>query len=181
MGKRVKNQREAAQFLDITPTRLRQMPLDSPWWKPELRTDEGYDVCGIVRAQVSFHANAAGDDEVKKRLEAAELASAEAKAQADQLKAWNLEKEKQLAEGKILPADLYIEFCRELLGMIRSALEELPESIAEHCPPDVKRWIYVPESEWKSERDASEVQKGIRKLIADIEKWLNEDAEGEAE
>lgn len=157
------------------------MEQDSPWWRPELRTEEGYDVCGIVRAQLTYHDSATGREDIQKRLAEAELMSAEAKAQADQLKAWQLELAKEQAQENILPADVYAEFCRELLGMIRTSLEELPESIAEHVSPDVRHLFHVPEDQQKSERDASPLQKGLRRLLADVEKWLQEDAEGETE
>lgn len=179
--RRVKTQREAAEFLDITKSRLHQMEKDSPWWRPELRTEEGYDVCGIVRAQLTYHDSAKGREEIQKRLAEAELMSAEAKAQADQLKAWQLEREKEQAQKNILPADVYAEFSRQLLGMIRSGLEELPEAIAEHVSPDVRHLFHVPEDRQQSERDASPLQKGIRKLIQSIEEWLKEDIEGETE
>ncbi len=177
--RRVKKQKDAAEFLDLTPQRLRQMEADSPWWHPQLRTDEGYDVCGIVRAQLTWHDSAAGREEIQKRLAQAELISAEAKAQADQLKALELERQRRIAEKNILPADVYQEFCREFLGMARSGLEELPETVAEHVPVEVRRFFFVPQEQQLSERDASPLQKGIRKLVQSIEEWLHSDAEGE--
>lgn len=173
--RRVKKQKEAAEFLDLTPQRLRQMEADSPWWHPQLRTDEGYDVCGIVRAQLTWHDSAAGREEILERLSQAELASAEAKAKADQLKALELERQHQIAVGNILPADVYIGFCREFVGMTRSGLEELPETVAEHVPLEVRPFFFVPPAQQTSERDASPLQKGIRILISRIEEWLKSD------
>lgn len=172
---RIKSQTTAAAMLQLTAARLRQMEKESPWWRPDLRTTEGYDVCGIVRAQYEWNSSGATDDELRKRKFVAEVEAAEFKRQTEELKAWELQRQKEIAQNNILPADVYIEFCRELLGMLRAGLEELPEAIVDHVPPEIRRWIYIPENEQESERDASPVQKGIRRLLADIEKWLSED------
>lgn len=178
---RIKSQTTAAAMLQLTAARLRQMEKESPWWRPELRTVDGYDVCGVVRAQYEWNSSGATDDELRRRKFVAEVEAAEFKRQTEEMKAWELQRQKEKAQDNILPADVYAEFVRELLGMIRTGLEELPESIAEHVAPDVRHLFHVPEDQQKSERDASPLQKGLRRLVADIEKWLQEDVEGETE
>ncbi len=110
----------------------------------------------------------------------AEVEAAEFKRQIEELKAWELQRQKELAQGNILPADVHVEFVRELLGMIRSRIEELPIEVADHVPDSMKPFVFVPEELQKSERDASPLQKSIRKLIADVENWLKQDASEEA-
>mgnify|MGYP003423364250 CR=1 FL=1 len=178
---RIKAQRTAAAMLQLTTNRLRQMETDAAWWRPDLRTAEGYDVCGVVRAQYEWNSSGATDDELRVRKFVAEVETAEFKRQIEELKAWELQRQKELAQGNILPADVHIEFVRELLGMVRSRIEELPIEVADHVPDSMKSLIYVPEELQKSERDASPLQKSIRKLVADVENWLNQDASEETE
>jgi len=156
------------------------MQATSPWWTPELRTDDGYDVCGIVRAQLGWNSAGMTDDDLKKRKVVAEVERAEFQRDAEELKAWELQRQKELSQGNILPAGVYQEFARELLGMIRSRLEEIPQSVAENCPPNVRQYLYIPEAKQKTERDASPLQKDIRKLVQEIEDWLNQDPSEEA-
>lgn len=174
---RIANQRTAAAMIGISTPRLRQMESDAPWWNPELRTNEGYDVCGIVRAQLTFSGKGTDDLELAKRGKLAEIERAEFQRQAEELKVWELERQKEEKLGNILPADIYAEFIRELLGMIRSSLVDLPLVVSQNCPPAHRSTVYVPQEKWKTERDASPLQKSIRKLLNDIDDWLKADPE----
>ena len=178
---RIGSQKEAAAMLRITPRRLRDMESSSPWWIADLRTEEGYDVVGIAVAQLSFSTDAneslpaAEKEALKARQLRAETLRAEFLAQEAGVKAWRAERVKEQELGNILPADVFAQFTRELLGMVRSRLTDLPFQLSRQASPSQKTLIYVPEAKQKKERDAAPLQKMIAKLIADIEEWLETD------
>lgn len=172
---RIQNQRTAAKMIGVSAQRLQAMQRDAAWWVPELRTEAGYDVCGVVRAQLTHAGEGVDDNELKRRKRIADTERCEYQREAEELKVWELRRQRDLNAGNILPADVYSEFVRELLGMIRSGLEELPYQLSRSCSPAQRAVVYVPPEKQKSERDAAPLQKGIRKLIHDIEEWLNQD------
>ena len=163
-------------MLQLSPARLRQMENEpAQWWTPDLRTDEGYDVCGVIRSQMAWHAGEQTDEELSARKFLAEVERAEFQRNCEELKAWELERQKSINQNNILPADVYQEFIREFLGMVRSSLAEMPAALADHVRPQDRKLFYVPPAKQKSERDASPLQKSIRKLLADVEHWLSQD------
>lgn len=179
---RIKSQKTAAAMIQITTGRLRQMEIDpAAWWTPDLRTEEGYDVCGIVRSQLQWNSAGSGDEDLAKRKAVAEVERIEFQRNSEELKAWELERQKALNQENILPSDVFAEFTRELLGMIRTSLVDMPADLADHVSRKDRKLFYVPESRQKSERDASPLQKSIRKLLKDIEDWLQQDPREETE
>lgn len=174
---RIRVQKTAAAMLRVSPRRLREMT-DSPWWVSELRTEEGYDVCGIVIAQLS-HSGKSTDDDLRARRSVAETEKIELQREAEELKVWELQLEKEKALANILPADVYQEFIRELLGMIRGRLDEIPYRLSRRATPAQKKLVYVPEKKIKKESDAAPLQREITKLNRDVQKWLDQ-AETEA-
>jgi len=184
---RIESQKDAAAMLRITPRRLRDMETSSPWWVADMRTDGGYDVVGIAVAQLSFSTDAnealpaAEKEALKARQLRAETQRAEFQAQEAGVKAWRAEKQKETEQGNILPADVYGQFVRELLGMLRARLDDLPFQLSRQASPAQRALVYVPENKQKKERDASPLQKMIAKLMADVEEWLNTDPTKEAD
>lgn len=170
---RVKTQRDAALMLRVTPGRLRQMEIDAPWWRKEFRTDEGYDPCEILRAQYAHNSAASADSELAKRKANAEVESAEQKRNQEELRTWEMERAKAQALGNILPADVYQEFIRELLGLIRVSLSELPFDLAMNVPPDIKH-LFMNDGE-------SPLEIAIEKLNGRVDEWLKQDPKDEAE
>ncbi len=122
-------------MIGISTVRLRDLESESPWWKPELRTAEGYDVCGIVRAQLTYNLGGS-DKDLAERKQKAEVEKLEFQRQSEELKAWQLDYEKQQALGNILPADVYEEFSRELLGMVRTRIEQIPGKVKKQASPE---------------------------------------------
>lgn len=170
---RIEKQTDAAEMLRITTRRLREMEsLPAPWWTPDLRTEDGYDVCGILIAQYT-KAGGTNNEQLKRRREIADTEKLELQREAEELKVWELERQKQTNLGRILPADVYQEFVRELLGMIRGRLTEIPYRLSKRASAAVKQLIYVPESQIKKQADASPLQREIQKLLDDVQKWLD--------
>lgn len=166
----VKTLGEVAEFFGLHAQTVKQWRTETP----PMPGEEGrWDLQAIVLWRFQ-KLNNRRDNPIRDSRDLIEIEKREAEVRA-------LLRKEQQEIGNILPADVYAEFCRELLGMIRTSLEELPESIAEHVAPDVRHLFHVPEDQQKSERDASPLQKGLRRLLADVEKWLQEDVEGETE
>jgi hypothetical protein len=178
---RIESQKDAAAMLRITPRRLRDMETSSPWWVADMRTEEGYDVVGIAVAQLSYSTDAnealpaAEKDALKARQLRAETQRAEFLCQEAEVKAWRAQREKEIEQHNILPADVYSQFIRELLGMLRSRLDDLPYQLARQASAAQKPLIYVPENKQKKSADAAPLQKMIAKLQADVEEWLATD------
>lgn len=179
---RIVSQKDSAGMLRITPRRLREMESGpAPWWVAGLRTDEGYDVVGIVLAQIGHSTEANGalpaeeKDALKARQLRAETLRAEFLATEAGVKSWRAEKLKETEQGNILPADVYGQFVRELLGMLRSRLDDLPFQLSRQASAAQKLLIYVPEAKQKKAGDAAPLQKMIAKLMADVEEWLATD------
>lgn len=174
---RVATQQEAAKRLGVARPRLRDMELNAKWWRPEFRTDEGYDVDAIASAQAAFHGTTDAGSELERTWREREQI---AKAKLAELKQKNEELEWQKKQGNVLPADVFAEFTRELLGMIRSSLDDLPYTVAQHIPKQHQHFVYVPESKQKTEKDASPLQKQIRRILRDVEEWLSQSPVDEA-
>lgn len=174
---RVKGQKLAAKALRITDRRLRQMEdkdNPAPWWQKEFRTPAGYDVCGILLAQFNF-GGGTDDDDLKKRRQLADTEKSELAREKEALHVWELERQKQEALGNILPADIYQEYLRQLNGMIRHRISEIPRRLAKQATPAQKKLIYVVEGKIKKPSDAAPLQREITKLLREIQKWLDED------
>ena len=182
---RVAMQKEAAAMLRITPRRLREMEESSPWWLPDMRTSEGYDVVQIAVAQLSFSADAndALPAEEKESLKArqlrAETTRAEFQSQEAGVKAWRAERIKEQEQKNILPADVYSQFVRELLGMIRTKLEDIPYQLSRRASPAQKSLVYVSPGKIKKTADAAPLQKMIEKMLIEIEEWFAADPTSE--
>jgi hypothetical protein len=178
---RIESQKDAAAMLRITPRRLREMETSSPWWVADMRTEEGYDVVGIAVGQLSFSTDAneslpaAEKDALKARGLRAETLRAEFMAQEAEVKAWRAQKQKETEQGNILPADVFAQFVRELLGMLRSRLDDLPFQLSRQASASQKPLIYVPEHKQKKAVNAAPLQKMIAKLLGDVEEWLATD------
>ena len=178
---RIQSQKEAAAMLRITPRRLRDMETSSPWWVADMRAEGGYDVVGIAVAQLSYSSDAneslpaAEKEALKARQLRAETLRAEFLATEAGVKAWRAEKMKATEQGNILPADVYGQFVRELLGMMRARLDDLPFQLSRQASVAQKALIYVPETKQKKAGDAAPLQKMIAKLMADVEEWLATD------
>jgi hypothetical protein len=148
------------------------------WWRPEFRDRSGfYDVDAIREAQAA-----------RPTQQARNLSKARAVVQMRteqlqmEIKATELAKRKRQEEealGNLLPADVYEEFTRELLGMVLRGLDEIPVKMAKQVPPDVVPLVYVPKHKQKRERDAAPLQKLLRRLENDIRGWLEQDPEEE--
>jgi hypothetical protein len=180
---RILNQREAARMLRVSDRRLREYAA-APWWRPELRTAQGYDIAEIVRAQTAYmheHFSGTLSTEQARQLKARQLQARVAREEAEQelaeLKAAEQRLKSEKLHGNILPADIYAEFCRELLGMIRAGLEDLPYRLSREASPAVRSFVYVPPEKIRSDKDIAPVQREIQKLISAIEGWLKEDPE----
>lgn len=178
---RIQSQKDAAAMLRISPRRLRDMETSSPWWIADLRTEEGYDVVGIAVGQLSYSTDANGSlpaaekDALKARELRAETMRSEFLCQEAEVKAWRANKQKEIEQGNILPADVYGQFVRELLGMLRSRLDDLPFQLSRQASAAQRTLIYVPENKQKKAGDASPLQKMISKLMSDVEEWLATD------
>lgn len=174
-------------MMRITPRRLRDMEQSSPWWTADMRTAEGYDVVGIAVAQLSYSTDAnealpqAEKDALKARELRAETLRAEFLAQEAEVRAWRAQRQKEEEQKNVLPADVYAQFVRELLGMIRSRLDDLPYQLSRQASPAQRPLIFVPEEKQKKPNDAAPLQKLIAKLQSDIEEWLNADPTSEDE
>lgn len=178
---RISSQKDAAAMLRITPRRLRDMEQSSPWWTADMRTDDGYDVVGIAVAQLSFSTDAnealpqAEKDALKARQLRAETQRAEFLAQEAEVKSWRAQLAKEEEQRNILPADVYAQFVRELLGMIRTRLDDLPFQLSRQASPAQRPLVFVAPAKQKKPSDAAPLQKLIAKLQSDVEEWLNAD------
>lgn len=165
-------QKTAAAMLQVEPRRLRQME-DAPWWNDELRTADGYDVCGIVRAQLT-HSGSADDDDLKQRRAIAQTEREELQRHKAELEVWELERQKEETLGNILPAAVYLEFIRELLGMIRERVAEIPFRVSKYATPKQKPLVYITESKIKKPSDAAPLQREVQKLLDEVQQWLDQ-------
>lgn len=170
-------------MLRVSDRRLREYAA-APWWRPELRTAQGYDVVAISRAQQSYiaeHFSGALTPEQTRELKSRQLAAKTEREEAErelvQLRLAEARIKSDRQHGNILPADIYAEFCRELLGMIRAGLEDLPYRLSREASPAVRSFVYVPPEKIRSDKDIAPVQREIQKLITAIEGWLKEDPE----
>lgn len=161
------------------------MESESEWWSAEFRTEEGYDVVGIARAQLNYQVfertgqKTESDVELKARQLRAKTAREEAEKELAELKLWQEQVKREEREGRILPADVYAEYSRELLGLIRTTLTDLPYKLSRQASPAVRSFIYVPAEKQKSVKDAAPLQREILKIIENIETWLNDDPAAE--
>lgn len=182
---RIASQKDAAAMLRVTPRRLRQMEEECQWWVPELRTSAGYDVVGVALAQWQFTAGGGKaiteeqKAELRARLLAAETIREEHLAAKAEVEAWEAMQRREKARANILPADVWAEFARELLGMVRSRLEEIPYQLSRQASPAQRSIVYVPPEKQKKDTDGAPLQKMIRKLIDDLSAWLKADPEVE--
>lgn len=166
----VKTLGEVAEFFGLHSQTVKQWRTENP---PMPGKEGSWDLQLITNWRFA-KLNNRRDSPLRDARDQVEIEKREAEVRA-------LHRKEQMELGNILPADVYVEFCRELLGMIRVSLEELPESIAEHFAPEFRHFFYVPDDQQQSERDASQLQKGIRKLITDIDNWLSENPGEETE
>lgn len=163
---RIRTQKEAAVILGVARVRLRDWELNSPWWKAEFRTDDGYDIAAIASAQANFHGNIplpVNGENWNERTKKSKALQAEMELE-ERLYEFELKKK------NILPADVYASFTRELLGMIRKRLEEIPLKVARHASPAAKAVVY-------NTKGNAPLQREIEKLITDVEEWLKESPE----
>ncbi len=178
---RIESQKDAAAMLRITPRRLRDMETSSPWWTADMRTEEGYDVVGIAVAKLSFSTDAnealpaAEKDALKARQVRAETQRAEFLCQEAEVKAWRAIRDKEIEQKNILPANVYSQFVRECLGMMRSRLEDIPFQLSRQASSAQKPLVFVEEKKIKKPGDAAPLQKMITKLLKDFEEWLSTD------
>ncbi|MBL8815247.1 MAG: hypothetical protein JNL58_04395 [Planctomyces sp.] len=168
---RVKSQQQAADMLGVARPRLRDWELNAPWWKPEFRIKPGgYDVAAIAKAQAEFHgkpqAPAPADNWVERTKKAKAL---EAELELEE-RLYEFQKKKK----NILPADVYASFTRELLGMIRKRLEEIPLKVMRNVAPAAKAAII-------NTKGNAPLQREIEKLITDVEEWLKKSPEDDSD
>lgn len=172
MPKRVRSRKAVAEAFGVTERAVGYWKKED-WWQSEFQTSAGYDLEAIRLARA---ANAEPQDLTEKRLKIRI-----AKEQADLEIKWTelrrKQREEQLALGNTLPADVYTEFLRELLGMIRERLEDLPFRLSRQASAAQKKLIYVPESKIKKPSDAAPLQRMVAKIIDDVQKWLDQGAE----
>jgi hypothetical protein len=180
---RIASQKTASEMLRVSTRRLREMQT-LPWWRPEFRTEDGYDVCEILRAQLKYQSETLtatlSPDEVrqmKQRQLAAKVAREEAEQEIAELRASEQRLKAEMREGNVLPLDVYAAFTRELLGMIRTGLEDLPFRLSRDASPSVRSFVYTPPEKIRTEKDIAPVQREIQKLIRNIETWLNDEPE----
>lgn len=162
------------------------MEASAPWWEADLRTDSGYDVVAINTAQLS-HGSEGGEamtdeerDQLKARLLRARTAREESRAQSEAIKAWREEAKRSAEQRDILPAEVYSQFVREVLGMWRKKLEALPPELGRRATPEQRPLVYVPPNKIKKPKDASPLQRFIEKMLEEFEQWLNTDPQSEA-
>jgi hypothetical protein len=136
------------------------MTKTSPWWRPEFKTAAGWNVAAIMQAQVNWssQANTPSGNNWKER-------EAEAKAKLKELELERLSIDNERLRGNILEVDVYASFVRELLGMIRSRVSEIPSRVYRNAPPAAKATIQNP-------KGTAPLQREIEKLIIDVEEWL---------
>lgn len=158
---------EAAEKMGVTARRLYAMKKTSPWWRPEFKTDDGWDVDAMMAAQLAYatQASSSADKGWKDREN-------EAKAKIRELELEDLQFDADLRRGNILPADVYASYSRELLGMIRKRLEEIPLRVARNASPAGRAVVYNPKGN-------APLQREIEKLITDVEEWLKKPPEGD--
>lgn len=141
-----------------------------------MRTDDGYDVVSIVRAQYE-HSGSTDSEELKQRRDRAETEKIEYQRDAEELKAWELLRQKEERLKNILPAAVYQRFLRELLGMLRQRLTDLPFRLQKMVPPAAKKFVWVDERKIKKPNDAAPLQREITKLLDEVQRWLDSDNE----
>lgn len=170
-GNRVKSQQEAANILGVARPRLRDWEQNAAWWKPEFHIKpEGYDISAIAQAQ----ANANGNQPLPANGENWNERAKKAKALEAELELDERLYEFELKKKNILPADVYASFTRELLGMIRKRLEEIPLKVARHASPAAKAVVY-------NTKGNAPLQREVEKLITDVEEWLKESPEDDGD
>lgn len=146
-----------------------------------MRTEAGYDVVSIAVSQLSYSQDGSDSlpseekDALKARQLRAETMRAEFQAAEAGVRAWRAERLKEQEQGNILPADVFAQFVRELLGMLRSRLTDLPFQLSRQASPAQRALVYVPEDKQKRQRGAAPLQKMISKLMSDVEEWLAAD------
>lgn len=178
---RIKSQKDAAAMMRITPRRLREIETGAPWWLQDMRTDDGYDIVAIAVAQVRAVVDLPRSEDsaergaLKSRELRAETIRAEFLAQEAEIRAWRAQRLKDEEQRNVLPADVYEQFVRELLGMMRTKIESLPFELSRRVPPAAKKYIFVSESQIKKQKDAAPLQRMIDKMLSEFEEWFAAD------
>lgn len=171
--KRIKVQRVAAAMLRISASRLREHQR-SPWWRDEFRTEDGYDVCEILRAQLTYNREDSGalSQEERDKLAADKARTAAShlsvKEQREQATLRRQLREEARDLGLTLPADVYAEFIRELLSMARHTIEAIPFEFSRSVPKQMKKHCYVAKGK------PAALQKLVTKKLGRIAQWLTD-------
>lgn len=157
---------EVAEFFGLHAQTVKQWRTESP----PMPGDEGrWDLQEIVLWRFQ-KLNNRRENPMRDSRDLVEIEKREAEVRA-------LLRKEQQELGNLLPADVWQEFARELLSMIRSRIEDLPEIVADHVPADLRAFVYVPEDDG----EASPLQRAVSKLVADVEEWLTSDQNAETE
>lgn len=148
----------------------------SGWWSDDFgNPEDGYDVAAI---RAAYNDNKELDElEEQRRQLRLERDQAERDIRLAELRAKQRAEAREL--GNTLPADVYAEFVREVLGMMRASIEELPQRFAKECPAKLRPLVWVEPRKVKRERDAGKLQRMCNKIVRDFEKWLTADPEEE--
>lgn len=172
--KRVKTQADAAALLGIAPQRLQEMRrLPSPWWKPELCNEEGWDVVGIAIAQVEYHQEKADDDGGRaKRMADAEVVRAEEEARIKALDRQKKERVEAEAERTLVHVDVVQTLLSEALGELRRMIDDVPFVMSRQVPADVLPFVYVDEANVKEVSKLSPLQRALLKVTEGYQRWL---------
>ena len=175
--KRVQTQGDAAGLLGISPQRLQDMRKVAPWWRPELKNDEGWDVVGIALAQWEYHQEPTGDDlgsELQKRTAAAKISELEETAQIKALERQKRERIEAQEAGQLVRVDVVQSLLAEALGELRRQLDDVPYNFAQQCPPEFQSLVWVEELFAQQELSKlAPLQRIMLKVVEDYQRWLD--------
>lgn len=172
---RIQSRKEVAELFGVTERAVAYWQQEA-WWQPEFRTEEGYDCDAIREARRSTPR--AGTGELQEARAKIRVAREKIDLDIRQAEFRERQRKEQQQLGKLLPADVYAEFLRELLGLIRRGLEELPYKTSQEVPPRVRKYFYVDPAtndRRKHPRSPALLQRQVQRLITDIERWLRQD------
>lgn len=163
-----RSERALAKIAGVTARAVSKWKHEA-WWLPTFYQKGIYDVAAILEAR---RQNRQPDELTAIRHE---MRVEKERGELELLQIQTRQRKRNEARelGQTLPADVYEEFLREWLGLVRDAFESLPFEISQNATPEQLPLVYS-----KNKKRPSKLQKLVAKKVAKLEQWL---ADGEAE
>ena len=176
--KRVKTQSDASDLLGLSPQRLQDMRKHAPWWREELKNEDGWDVVGIALAQYGYHQEsvdtAAAEQELVRRKQIAATTEAEQIAEIKILERVKRERIEAQEEGSLIRVETVRSLLAEALGMLRRSMDDVPYVFSQQVPPEFQALVFtIDEAFAKSVAELAPLQRIVMKVCEDYQRWLD--------